>query len=156
MKRYLLITLVCILLISLGFIRESIFKNFNEQIYYFQSGSDEFVKSEFYSTIFKNSNYNQLVWSKWIFTILFTIIFYLLSIFGLRTFFNSWQHTKITTIIYGSIVTISAVIFLGGWTMGHIGQAYRFARIFMGAVQSPFILLMLIPGIKLLSKKASS
>ena len=56
---------------------------------------------------------------------------------------------KTIAILFISVFILSALAYGIGYFTGNLSQGYHFARIFMGAAQSPFILLILLPAIKL-------
>ncbi|MBL4625497.1 MAG: hypothetical protein JKY42_10215 [Flavobacteriales bacterium] len=154
--RYILIAGITIITIAFGFIRDSLFKHINYQIYQLETSTDKIIESDLYQLIFKNLSLDHLHYSKWILTIAFMIIYYALTTTGIRLIYNTKKYDRLILIIFSTIFVVSGLSYIIGDLSNNLAIGYRFSRLFMGAIQSPFILLILIPGIKFFEDKTVS
>ena len=146
---YALICIVSLVIIGSGFLRDSMFRTINWQITHFQTDNPVLVRSSFYYKLFLHFNTNELYAAKWILTIIFSILFFTYTVIGTRLIYKTKYYTKTIAILFISIFILSALAYSIGYFTGNLSKGYHFARIFMGAAQSPFILLILLPAIKL-------
>ncbi len=146
---YALICIISLFIIGSGFLRDSIFRTINWQITAFKTDNPALVRSSFYNKLFLQFSTNELYAAKWILTIIFSILFFVYTLIGTRLIYQTKHYTKIIAILFISVFILSALAYGIGYFTDNLSQGYHFARIFMGAVQSPFILLILIPAIKL-------
>ena len=146
---YALVCIVSLAIIGSGFVRDSIFRSINWQITHFQTDNPVLVRSSFCHKLFLHFSTNELYAAKWILTIIFSILFFAYTVIGTRLIYQTKHYTKTIAILFISVFILSALAYGIGYFTGNLSQGYHFARIFMGAVQSPFILLILIPAIKL-------
>ncbi|MBL4651772.1 MAG: hypothetical protein JKY53_02750 [Flavobacteriales bacterium] len=150
--RYIHIVTISVVIIALGFIRDSLFKHINYQIYRLNNSSEEIIGSDFYQVLFENLDTGQLLTLKWILTLLFVLVYYILTFTGIRLIYSSKKYHRLILIVFAVIFMLSGLSYLTGWLTNNLELGYRFSRILMGAIQSPFILLILIPGIKILER----
>ena len=148
--RYIPIAAISAVIIALGFVRDSLFKYLNYRMYQLKTSSEEIIGSNYYQFLFENLDLEQLYTAKWVFTFLFVIIYYVLTSIGIWLIYQSKKYHQLILIIFSVIFILSGISYFIGSITGNLTLGYRFARILMGAIQSPFILLVLIPGIKIL------
>ena len=146
---YALICIVSLVIIGSGFVRDSIFRTINWQINHFQTDNPVLVRSSFYHKLFIHFSTYELYATKWLLTIIFSILFFAYAVIGTRLIYQTKHYTKTITILFISIFIISALAYSIGYFTGNLTKGYHFARVFMGASQSPLILLILLPAIKL-------
>jgi hypothetical protein len=138
-----------ILLIYLGFLRDSIFININyiiDKLYY----NKEVV---YYHSMYFNlvplgvSGLGKL---KWVLTLLFTLVNGGLSWIILKNLFKD-SRASISLLLwgYGLLFIIAALLFIGGKVIGVDELGYTLSRRFMGVLQSP-VPLMVVAAVHLL------
>jgi hypothetical protein len=154
--RHILIVLAAGIIIALGFIRDSLFKHINYNIYQLENSTGKIIGSKFYQKVFENISLTELHYSKWILTLVFVLIYYTLTTIGIRLVFKTKKYKLLIFSIFSVIFVISGTCYIIGDLTNNLAHGYRFSRLFMGAMQSPFILLLLIPGIKFFEKNRDS
>ncbi len=153
-SNYALLGIVSILIIISGFVRDSIFRNINWQINHYSTDNPVLVRSSFFKQLLLQFDAGELYILKWILTIFFSAVFLTYTVFGIRLVYRTAKYTKTIFMLFVGILTLSAISFGLGQLVGNTAKGYEYARIFMGAIQSPFILLILIPAIKLSKLKS--
>jgi len=152
-RKYFLFFLVVVLLIVVGFLRDFIFVNLNYQAslaYYHQD--NDYKLSSLISFI-ETWSYKRLYISKWILTMLFTILYGAITYFCVYFFFREKKYNKISIGIYIVIISISFLIYLFGYFTNNYQKAYSVSRQLMGLLQSPIIIMLLLPALYLNNKK---
>jgi hypothetical protein len=144
MKKIFLLFIV-IILASVGFIRDAIFVNLNLQLDYLYYQRDINYTDSFYLKLFEPYTYQQLYYFKWFLTIVFTFIYFGLGILILKIVSPLKKSIIWLIFCYAFLFIISAVCYIGGSLLGEIEQGYKFARIFMGLLQSPLIIMIIVP-----------
>lgn len=138
--------LLVLVYISLGFFREFVFLNVNEQMrvtYY--HATDSHLSPVL--SVLESFSYAQLYYSKWPLTLLFAALFCLLAVIVIRTAFNTKVYTKLIVLAYLGVFLLGALLFLAGTLFGNNAAVYDLSRFLAGLVESPLLLLMLGAGI---------
>lgn len=148
-SNYVLLGLVTTLIVLSGFVRDSIFRNINWQINHYSTDNPVLVRSSFFSQLLLRFDESELYISKWVLTIFFSLLFLFYSVVGIRLVYHTPKYSKTVFILFLGILILSGISFGLGQLIGYPAKGYMYARIFMGTIQSPFILLLLIPAIKL-------
>jgi len=138
-----------ILLIYLGFLRDSIFININyiiDKLYY----NKEVV---YYHSMYSNLvplGVSGLEKLKWGLTLLFTLANGGLSWLVLKKLLRD-SRASISLLLWGYLLLfiIAALLFLGGKAIGEAELGYTLSRRFMGVLQSP-VPLMVVAAVHLL------
>jgi len=149
--KYFFLSLLVIILIITGFFRDYVFIGINSFIkyFYYPDATNQLPKG---FSIIKESSYTQLISLKWILTILFTLWYLLLVLGCIKLIFKEKKFLHWTIYVYSSIFILS-FLFYFGFSIAHQPElGYRISRVFMGFLQSPFVLMLLIPAFKI-SKK---
>lgn len=152
LKKSFLLTLTIISIIGAGFLRDFLFKFINGQlyiVYYYQTQTPVPPPLSFLLQL----NYSQLYYLKWFLTFLFTGIYFLLSCITLHLLFNNKNYFKVCFVIYLFVFILSFLFMSIGYLIKDYSNMYYLARQFMGFLQSPFILMMLIPALKLYERQ---
>ncbi len=104
--------------------------------------------------IFTTFSYKTLYYSKYIYTLLWVLVFYALSYLAIIKICAQKKLLKYLTISYLVLVTLAAVIMAYGLLINQRLQddEYAFSRWLLGLVQSPIICLILIASYKLYNK----
>jgi len=141
------IALFSILLIGLGFFRESLFVSINGVLYnkYFtpENVNVHVIRPAF--EFFNMFSYQTLYVSKWFITPLFAFLFWFVQKKFLWLLFSEKKTSYWLTVLYLSLFLLAGVSFCTGWLVGHLNEGYRFSRIFMGLLESPVPCMILIP-----------
>jgi magnesium-transporting ATPase (P-type) len=154
----LIIGLVIVIIIT-GSLREFVFKNVNYQLGYLyelsllEEGEDVFKKTDSKMQFLDNYSWNQLSVAKWVLTVIFTLIYLGLTLLMILVIFKKREYLLWTLLLFGGIVVISAVLFTGGYIFGGTAKGYALSRVFMGFVQSPTPLMLLIPAFLLIKNQ---
>lgn len=143
-----LIPLFVLFIIVLSFLRESVFVDINAHMWYLFYQNDKSYLAPYLSFL-DPLNYGQLYWFKWILTFFFSVLFLFLSCVVIRLIFKEKKFIRWTVYSYAAIVLVAAVAFLTGKLFNKAEDGYLISRFFMGMVQSPFMLIFLIPAFKL-------
>jgi len=103
---------------------------------------------------FEQLEYDTVVNLKWVFTIFFSFVFYLISHFTIKHLFENKQYTKITGYAFLGLISVSAFFMGIGVISSSLSERmYEFARFIMGIAQSPLVLMILIPAFILTEKE---
>ena len=153
-KTYVYATMIVLLLLLTGFIRDFTFKSINallkardNEIPYHLHASLSFMEKYEYAT---------LVDIKWVLTLLFTGIYLLIALLAIKLFFQNRMYMWVLTVAYIGITLLSGILMAAGYFFGITGKMYEFARYLMGIAQSPVILMILIPLLKLREKEKTT
>ena len=148
------ISILCIiiLLVLLGYLRDSVFKSVNALLRAWDNDQDYYLPSPL--SFLENYEYDTLVNIKWLLTLIFSLIYFVIGIFSLRLVFGDNRYLGLLITAYLSVIVLS-VMFIGTGMLfsGVSAKMYQFARYLMGMAQSPIILMILIPALKLSEKE---
>jgi hypothetical protein len=140
------------LILFTGFFRETTFKSINALLQAWDADMD--YDMPYYLDFIKNLEYDTIVNLKWLFTMIFSFLYLLISLYAINVIFNSPLFQKITIWAFLFITLFSALFIITGVIFpGTSAKMYEFARYFMGIAQSPVILMILIPLFKLAEKE---
>ena len=148
-RRILFILFFLVLLISTGFLREQLFRSINYIILY--RDTNQFILGKSFITNWMHGFSNlDLLLLKWILTFFFSFAFLIYTISLSKIIFPKSSFTRFILFIYAAGIFISFVAILLGIIIPRInGETYYFARLIMGAEQSP-----LLSGIIIIALKA--
>ena len=145
-KIYLIVLIA--LMIALGFFREFVFVNINYRLkYLFYSEKVSYMSDSL--RFLKVFSYDDLYWGKWILTIMFGLFYLGFTSLIVKFWFGNKSYIRWTFIFFAVIFFISFLSYMTGYIIDEREMGYKFARIFMGIVQSPLPLMMLIPAFML-------
>ena len=147
-KNRLAIIFFIAILIALSFLRESVFVNINLHLWYLYYHNDKSYLAPYLSFLSPLS-YSQLYYFKWFLTVFFSLVFLFFSCIIIHYIFNEKKFIRWTIYAYLAVVAVSCISYCVGILFNHVENGYIFSRFFMGMVQSPFILILLIPAFKL-------
>ena len=120
------------------------FLNLNEQIFYMQGGTDQYRVIEAYRFL-GGFALPTLLKVKWVLTVLFAFLFLFMSLLALHFVFQREDMRRWLLWLYGLGVVVSGLSFVIGSWSGSPDLGYTIARAVMGALQSPFPLMLMIP-----------
>ncbi len=139
------------MVIVTGFIRDKIFVDINELIdtisldLNFEDNSLELAMASI--------AHKKLFATKWILTFLFSGAYLTMACIGVKLIFNKNQYIIYTIIFYLLIMFTSFLFYIGGMAFGDPPTGYLLARRFMGMVQSPILMMLVIPVFAFVSSK---
>ena len=152
-------TLVIVLIIIIGFIREYLFYHLNYQLgklYYREilASNDYTYQLPESLTVFDAMGYYQLYWFKWLLSGFFVLIYFFLTWLVIKRMFTGTRLVKRITIwTHVSLLIIAVLFFLYGYLPGQSQKGYMLSLAFMHILQSPLVLMLLIPAFKLMQFK---
>lgn len=138
------VVIYLILIIYLGFLRDSIFININYILDSLYFNTEVVYYHSMYSFLVP-MGVGGLVKLKWGLTIVFMLVNYLLSFGILRNLFIETKNSlSLLTWGYVGLFIISALLMLGAKLVGQSELGYTLARRFMGVLQSPVPLMVVV------------
>lgn len=144
-KQWILAGLMTIVLITLGGFREIIFVNINEQIV-FNSGQVETYRVLDALSFLQDYDTESLTSLKWILTVSFALVFLLLAMVSFRFILQDKAGAKWMLVVYAGGIILAGIVFIVGRLFGDPEIGYTLSRAIMGALQSPFPLMLMIPA----------
>ena len=141
-KKICIPTLILIL-IFLGFVRDFVFVQTNIIMYNKWSNSD-YPFHPFMNWI-NQFDYWFLYRSKWFLTLFFITLYLGISYLLTKMIFNHRQITKILILLFSILIFLSGLSFLLGWIFNNLEEGYAFSRMFVGIIQSPVPVMLIIP-----------
>ena len=135
-----------LLFILLGGFREMFFLNLNEQIFFNEGGTERYRVLETFHFL-GDFDTDSLYAFKWIGTLLFSAIFLGLSVFTLDRMLGRPDLVRWLVGLYILGIGLGGICFLGGRFSGQPDLGYTIARAIMGALQSPFPMMLMIPAL---------
>lgn len=147
-KKYFFLFILIGWLVFLGYYRDFLFRTMNSIL---QAKDYEAVYTVPTSLIFLSQfDYTTLLALKWVFTLVFSLIYLVVALITLKIIFNKKKYNYIAIGLYAFITIVSALFIFAGYAFSGISDTmYEFARYLMGMAQSPVILMILIPAFKL-------
>jgi hypothetical protein len=139
MNRKIKIFLIVLLLLTAGFLRESFFRNLNAWID-FKSGISPLAILATTWEFISEMSVETLSNLKWIATLLFAGIFYVLTLTLVKILFPKSNNRIYVTITYLGVLVLAAISILAGNIFpGIYSITYYFSRWLMGTAQSPLL-----------------
>lgn len=144
--RRMLVVLLVLGYAGLGFFREFVFLNINEQmrVAYYNSPDSHLSPA---LSFLENFGYNTLYYLKWPLTLVFAALFCTLAVFVIRIGFATRQYTRLVILAFAGVFMLGALLFMAGWLFNSNTTVYDLSRFLAGLVESPVLLLMLGGGI---------
>ena len=142
--------LAAIVLLLLGYFRDYIFININflSGVKYYP-GIETDYKLPSQLGFLNAFTYEQLYYGKFLVTLLFSAAFLLVSIIVIKKIFADSKYIKWTVYTYISLIVLSGVFYSYGMLFNDFNNGYKLSRVFMGFLQSPFVLMVLVPAFKI-------
>lgn len=133
--------LLCSFIIFLGFFRDYLFENINWIYKTLTEGRKNQARTEFH--FFLEWSPNEILWLKWILTILFYGLFFYLTYYTLKITFQNKSYNRITIGLFLTLFGVSGFLYALGFGTDTLGKLYGTIRTLMGMAQS-FIPLMIL------------
>ncbi|HRG57923.1 MAG TPA: hypothetical protein PK323_03145 [Bacteroidia bacterium] len=148
-----LILILIIVFIVIGFFRDAVFMNLNSQLYKLYFKNYEYTLPNWLS-VFEEWPYMKLYYFKYVLTAIFVVLYFLLSLTSVFAFSGNKKNIKWVFYAYGIVLFLSLLTYIGGYALNNFPKGFLFTRNLMGLLQSPFIVMIIIPALKL-EKKAN-
>ena len=142
LQKKIIILVVVSIYIVIGFFREFIFLNINEQIrvvYYHETDSHVSNAMQWISQF----SYSTLYYSKWLLTLTFTTIFALIAGLAIKIAFAEKTLVRITWLVYAAVFVLGLLFFIAGSVSGNIDNTYNISRFIAGLTETPALLAIL-------------
>jgi hypothetical protein len=150
-KEMLLVLTMIVVFVITGFIRDAVFTNINAQLFKLYFKNYEFTLPPYLSA-FDSWPYMKLYYFKYVLTAASIFIYFLLSVAAIRVFSGSMSTVKWVYYAYGIVLLLCLLTYFGGVLLHNFPKGYLFTRNLVGLLQSPFIVMMIIPALKLEKK----
>lgn len=151
MRRLIKISLIILLYVLLGFSREYLFESINIKLYYLWHQEYDTIMEE--ALAFMNDwDYWTLYWLKWILTGVFSLLYLGVGLLIIKFFFPV-KHYRSVIFSYALVVGLSALVFALGYVFDSVHSNYAISRQLMDWLQSPVIMLFLVPGIYFMDRR---
>lgn len=147
--------IVLLLFAVAGYLRERFFEHFNIIMTGVYRGTDLYAgighQRPAIMSVFASWSYAQLYYSKYIFTVLWMLLFFLISYISLKWLTCSAYFLRVLKWSYGILFLIAACSMLTGYFINGTLQndEYTLSRWLLGIAQSPIICLILLAASKL-------
>ncbi len=142
----------------LGYFREFFFVHINNIMFqkYYNTTSE--LATPKIMHVFTTVSYNWLYYSKYIYTLLWTVLFFSLNYLALKKLTNNHFLIKILFYSYAAMLIIATISMAYGWLVNSRLQndEYTVSRWLLGIAQSPIICLILLASEKLYNKSLPS
>jgi len=145
-----------------GYFRERFFEHLNIIMAGRYRGTDEYaimgLKVPAIMEPFNRWSYETLYYSKYAFTLIWTVIFFTLSYFALKKLASNKNILKFLTYSYLILLLLAGISMVYGYIINKrlSDDEYLFSRWLLGIAQSPLICLILLASEKLYSKSFPS
>jgi hypothetical protein len=153
MKNSLKYILFIVLFAILGFSREFLFVNTNNQLFklYYHNEDIKIPTSLDFITHFQ---YSTLYYLKYLFTIIYFLAYLLTSYFAVKLICNDKKNAKWILYIYTILLVLSGISMSYNYLINNQlnGDEYTFSRWLMGIAQSPLVAFFIIASSKLYNK----
>ena len=149
-NKYVLFILFCLAFGSLGLFREYFFGNYNNVMYMLYN-RESTVPVEENFRFFLGLSYKTAYYLKYVFSILFVALFFVISVLFLRTFSSDKKLLKWLSYSYLVLLLLSMVLMLSAYfiRVNLESDEYSVSRWLMGIAQSPLPALFLLATAKL-------
>jgi hypothetical protein len=145
-RKFFILLLFC-LSIVLGFLREFIFLNINEQMRVIYYNTPDSRVSPLFGWL-SHFSYAQLYYGgKWPLTLFFMCTFALLTVVIVRLAFQTTAYTKYVLWAYTCVFALSLLIYLMGDFTNSLKSLYPISRFLAGSIESPMLLLVIYAGL---------
>ena len=155
-KKLLIVFIAVIYFTAIGFFREHIFVSVNYQIakLYYNDSFEWQLPSDL--KFLENYTYAQLYYGKWIITLVFCVLYFIPSFLIIRKIFKEKIFLRITAYSHLIVFLLGGFFYLIGYLTSDMDRWYSFSRNFLGFLQSPMMLIILIPSFFILGKENNS
>lgn len=138
------IIVLAALVVLMGFLRETIFVRIEwyEKVVLEQADPPS---RHWLLGFLEHFSYRQLEISRYVFTLVFILVFYVLSRIMILWFFPSVANIKLTNLVFIAILFLATLFMLAGYITGYRAAWYSIARYTLNLIETPLILFLLFP-----------
>lgn len=131
------ITLLILIIFFIGYIREATFLVINSVLngYSFPYNSAYITPPDFLYQL----NSTEIIIFKWLMTLFFSIVFTLLCLFLINTFYKNKNYNKIVILFYVIFILVAFVISALGILINQFEALYLVSRFLIGILHSPLV-----------------
>lgn len=140
------IALLVGLMVATGFVRDWMSVNINFHLSYLYYGSETNHASPLVQQAAEGFEYMQVWYFKWILTVATAIVYGAMTAAIGVLAFKAKSFIRLTAISFGAIFMVSGIFYVGGYVFGDVNEGYLLARALMDFVQSPMVLMVLVPA----------
>lgn len=148
LKEALLILLLIVVFIAVGFFRDAVFMNINSQLYKLYFKNYEYTLPNWLS-VFQEWPYMKLYYFKYVLTALFVLLYLILSLVSVGIFTGNLKNSKWVFYAYAIVLILAIITYTSGYLLNNFPKGFLFTRNLLGLLQSPFIVMVIIPSLKL-------
>lgn len=148
MKKIAAYFLLLLALILLGYFRDYFLSQYNNYLYQLYYKDPEYTIADSYSFL-KKFSYMQLYYAKFFVIAIFCLIYFSISLTTIWITFKERKKLLITTYFYIGILGIALIFYLYGLAANGSEKIYEISRTFLALLQSPMMLMILIPAFKI-------
>lgn len=140
------------LIISVGFIRDFIFVHVNYQINHLYYHNYDYQLPSLLS-FFNRFDYSTIYYSKYLLTIFFILIYFLLAGWAVMEFIGEKKYLQWVRFSYLIVIFIAAIALIVITSFSNFSTAYITTRKIIELVESPLIIMALLPLIYIHKKQ---
>jgi hypothetical protein len=144
-NRTIVIALIAfILMATLGYFRDFVFTHINWRLQdlYYEKNRHPLPPI---LDIFRGLSYSHLYYFKFLLTTVTALMYLGIYYLVVKLIFRENKYLKITLLAFLGIILISSIFYGYGIIFNDFQRGYHLSRIFLGFVQSPLLLMLLIP-----------
>lgn len=127
-----------------GFIRETLFVRIT-WYYAVATGAADPPPGNWLFSFLQSCSAEQLMNLKYIFTLVFMLVFMGLSLLLVKWFFHQPSNYKLVFYVFAGLFIVAAFLFLCGYVFPAREQWYAFSRWTMGVIETPLCIILLYP-----------
>lgn len=146
---YLIVGVLFIGFFLLGFIRDELFVNANYWLGYKRSYNPEYLNNLKYAFLFKRWSYYTLYYAKFGLTLLFSILYWILTLSVIWVIFRSKLYLILASWLYLALFLLSIMVYISGYFIFNIYETYEFSRFIAGIIQSPTACMLIFLAFRL-------
>lgn len=137
--------------IVLGFTRDFLFENINFQLYKLWYGAEEYHLPPSLG-FFENWDADSLYYLKFPLTIVTVLIFFGMAHFTVWYYFRERGYIWLNLAAHSLFLLIGGLSYLYGVLFDDFNNGYHFSRLFLEFLQSPLLLMIILPACSLKGK----
>lgn len=153
MKTVIKYGVIMLLFAVLGFTREFIFVNINNQLFalYYNHPNLHLPNSLIFLT---KLSYSTMYYGKYFLTVLYFLLYFLVTIYAIKIICGNKQFTRWIFYIYTLLLILASITMAYNYIVNNQldGDEYTFSRWLMGIAQSPLVAFFMIAANSLYNK----
>ena len=148
MKKVIAYLFLLLALILLGYFRDYFLSQYNNYLYQLYYKDPEYAIEASFSFL-KNFTYMQLYYAKFFIIAFFCLCYYAITITTIWITFKERKKIVLSSYFYIGILVIALIFYLYGLATDGSEKIYEISRTFLALLQSPLVLMILIPAFKI-------